>query len=141
MSGEPAHKRKPLKRLDFAQIMLRQDGKCGCILLPTLHPVFADFPICGQKLNAQEGIIDEHMLPLAAGGSNDLKNRALLRKPCAKVKTSGYDCAVIAKIARLAGKAGQQVRRALGKTKQIPSRGFDKTKTRGFDGKVMERKP
>jgi hypothetical protein len=81
------------------------------------------------------------MLPLAAGGSNDLENRALLRKPCAKVKTSGYDCAVIAKIARLAGKAGQQVRRALGKTKQIPPRGFDKTKTRGFDGNVRERKP
>tara|TARA_R110002073_G_scaffold120601_2_gene262661 strand:- start:9205 stop:9663 length:459 start_codon:yes stop_codon:yes gene_type:complete len=140
---EPAHKRKPLNRLEFAQILLRQDGRCGCAILPTLHPDYADFPICGGKLDATAGLIDEHLLPLAAGGSNDLENRALLRKGCAQVKTSDYDCRIIAKIARLAGKAGQQVRRAAGKTEQIPSSGFqtnrDSEFKQGVGGKVVRR--
>lgn len=65
-------KRKPLTRLQFATLILKQEGKCGCG--------------CGMKLQADR-IIDEHLQPLDALGSNDLSNRALFSLDCAKRKT------------------------------------------------------
>jgi hypothetical protein len=135
----PAIKRVPLNRLNFAVLVLDQDGMCGCSIVPTVHPLYTGFPVCGAKLDAREGIIDEHLWPLAAGGSNDMDNRALLRKGCAKVKTGQYDKKLIAKVARQGGDAGQQKRRAEGKTATIQGGGFNKTLTRGFDGVVRER--
>ena len=69
-------KRKPLTRKQFAQLYLAQDGKC---------------PRCFRKLGregAQEvEIIDEHLQPLWALGSNELSNRELWCKECSAVKT------------------------------------------------------
>src|SRR6516162_4946464 len=45
-------------------------------------------------------MVDEHLLPLALGGSNDLANRALLCVPCAREKTR-TDRKAIAKVARI----------------------------------------
>jgi 5-methylcytosine-specific restriction endonuclease McrA len=92
-------KRKPLTRRQVMQLMLDQEGKCACG--------------CGVKLNPMtEGVIDEHRVPLALGGSNDLDNRHLYRKPCAIAKTGkGGDLTVIAKAKRQAGETGQRARR------------------------------
>lgn len=105
-------KRKPLTKKQRAELALRQDGLCGCG--------------CGVKLDhVREGLIDEHVIPLALGGTNDLSNRQLWRKPCATEKTKD-DFSRIAKAKRQSGAKGQQARRAAGKTKPIPSKPFPK---------------
>jgi len=82
-------KRRLLTRIEIITLAVEQGGKCGCG--------------CGEKLDAvREGVIDEHVIPLELTGPNDLKNRALYRKPCAVKKTKG-DAAAIAKAKRLAG--------------------------------------
>jgi 5-methylcytosine-specific restriction protein A len=72
----PAEKRDKLTRKQIAELFLRQDGRC---------------PECGQKLQTKGHIpvqfIDEHDLPLWAGGTNELQNRGLVCRPCAKDKT------------------------------------------------------
>lgn len=69
--------RNRLTRKQIADLFLAQDGKCK---------------ICGQRLLVKGHLpvefIDEHLDPLSMGGTNDLSNRALVCKPCAKVKTS-----------------------------------------------------
>ena len=69
--------RRPLTRKQVAELFLAQDGKC---------------PLCKQKLQTKGHVpvdfIDEHLTPLWRGGSNELPNRGLVCKPCAKVKTS-----------------------------------------------------
>lgn len=108
--------RKPLTKKQRAELALRQDGLCGCG--------------CGVKLDhVREGLTDEHVIPLALGGSNDLSNRQLWRKPCATGKTKG-DVSQIAKAKRQGRERGQQARRAAGKTKPIPSRHFPKGEKR-----------
>lgn len=67
--------RKPLTRAQIAEITLRQMGKC-------LR--------CGERLDfgTKGAVIDEHLTPLADGGTNETDNRAFLCKPCAKPKTA-----------------------------------------------------
>lgn len=57
-------------------------------------------------------------MPLALGGTNDLTNRYLLRKPCARRKTDKADTPARAKVKRLRGETGQAPKRP------IKSRGF-----------------
>lgn len=92
-------KRKPLTRAQFGQLMLDQGGRCACG--------------CGEKLQPMtEGVVDEHRVPLALGGSNDLSNRHIYRKPCAAAKTGkDGDLTTIAKAKRQAGETGQRARR------------------------------
>lgn len=63
--------RKPLTRAQIAEITLRQMGKC-------LR--------CGERLDfsTKGAVIDEHLTPLADGGTNETDNRAFLCKPFAK---------------------------------------------------------
>jgi hypothetical protein len=116
-------KRKPLTRREVIQLMLDQEGRCGCG--------------CGEKLQPMtEGVIDEHVIPLGIReNANELANRALYRKPCAAKKTPG-DQSAIAKCKRIEARENGTRR----ERKAIPSRGFDKRQTRGFDGKVRLRK-
>lgn len=114
------HDRKPLTRREAIELSVRQGGKCGCG--------------CGGRLNAlTEGVIDEHVLALNAGGTNDLSNRALWRKPCATEKTKA-DRSADAKIKRLRGETC-----AAPTKRPLQSRGFDKTWTKRFDGSVVAR--
>lgn len=109
-------KRVPLTAKQRAQLALDQNGRCGCG--------------CGERLDhAREGTIDEHIVALALGGSNDLSNRAIWRKPCSTVKTA-MDMAYIARAKRLAGETctGEPARKLQG-------RGFGSI-IRGFDGRV-----
>ena len=105
--------RQRLSAEDRAQILERQQHCCG-------GP-------CGQSLVWQvvDGkrvygpMVDEHLLPLALGGSNDLSNRALLCVPCANEKTRA-DRKAIAKVARIRRRlAGESPSK-----RKIRSRGF-----------------
>lgn len=110
-------KRRPLTRAEFAQILLNQNGRCGCG--------------CGAKLQPMtEKVIDEHRVPLALGGTNALSNRELWRAPCAAAKTASKDAPAIAKAKRLNGETGQNRRKV-----PIKSAGFS-TRTRKFDGSI-----
>lgn len=84
----PAQKRKPLTRRQFAELILAQEGRCGCG--------------CGERLKADE-IVDEHLHALALGGGNELTNRSLWRKQCSQRKTDEHDKPRAAKGARLRG--------------------------------------
>lgn len=92
-------KRRPLTRIEIITLAVEQGGKCGCG--------------CGIKLDAvREGVVDEHVVPLELTGTNDLRNRALYRKPCAVEKTKA-DHGAIAKAKRLAGETCQGPKRAI----------------------------
>jgi len=108
--------RKPLTAKQRAELALAQGGICGCG--------------CGGKLDAREGIIDEHVLALGLLGSNDLANRSLWRKPCSDAKTYGKDLPAIAKAKRIEARE-EGTRRP---RKPIPGRGFGSV-SRGFDGR------
>jgi len=110
-------RRKPLTRRQFAELILQQEGRCGCG--------------CGIKLQADR-IIDEHVVALDFLGSNELSNRALWDRDCSKRKTAG-DLAMAAKGKRIRGETGTE------RKQPIRSRGFDRTRSKGFDGKVRVR--
>jgi len=117
--GDLVEKRRKLTRAEIIEITVRQAGRCGCG--------------CGHRLDPfSEGVIDEHIIPLELTGSNDITNRALYRKPCAAEKTKA-DATDIAKAKRRAGETCQGAKRP------IPPRGFDKTRTKRFDGTVVPR--
>lgn len=119
--------RKPLSKWDFAILFLQQQGLCAR---------------CWQKL-AQGETIDEHLQPLDHLGTNDLSNRALLCRPCAKAKTA-KDLAASAKGRRLRGETGQLKRRrergpSLKSGGKLKSRGFDKRVRKRMDGSIVLR--
>ena len=123
--------RKPLTRTQVILICQQQAvGQilCGCGCGEPLEPVV-------------EGVIDEHDLPrkLSAEGQeaerDSLDNRAFLRKPCAMEKTR-RDLGLIAKAKAQGGETGQHARRQKRGAGTIKSRGFDKSRTRKFDGTV-----
>lgn len=100
----PIIARKPLTRREAIYLAVKQHGLCGC-------------GECDKLLDPlTEGVIDEHVLALRLGGTNDLTNRALWRLPCAK-----------AKLTRRANKhAGRvtRVKRTIRSNPKIPSRPF-----------------
>lgn len=92
--------RKRLTRVEFAQLMLDQEGRCAR---------------CREKLRA-DLIVDEHLTPLDQLGTNDLSNRALYCTQCARAKTED-DLAEIRHGRRVRGETGQKRTRALRKLK------------------------
>lgn len=78
--------------------------------------------ICGLKINGK--FVDEHIRPLALGGSNDLSNRRPVHVACAAAKTNGPQGDLAT-----AAKAKRSKMAALGIVKDKPkiqSRGFIK---------------
>lgn len=109
--------RRPLTRAEYLQLCLDQNGRCACG--------------CEVKLDAlREGVIDEHRIARALGGSDALHNRELWRKPCSDQKTREADIPAIAKAKRLNGETGQNRR-----SKPIKSAGFS-NRTRKMDGSI-----
>lgn len=92
--------RRRLTRVEFAHLMLDQEGRCAA---------------CRQKLRA-DLIVDEHLVPLDQLGTNELSNRALYCTACARNKTED-DQAEIRHGRRIRGEAGQKRTRALRKEK------------------------
>lgn len=107
----------------------RQGGKC--FVSKCRKPIHLEKP---------RDFVIEHENQLSISKSNALKNKTLRCKECANKKTNGTkatsygsDTHARAKIKRIRGETCN------GPTKKIQSRGFDKTKTRRFDGKVIAR--
>lgn len=88
--------RRKLTRIEFAQLMLDQNGRCAA---------------CQEKLRA-DLIVDEHLTALDHGGSNDLSNRALYCTACARTKTED-DLAESLHGRRVRGEIGQKYRRRM----------------------------
>ena len=100
-------KRKPLTPTQRLKLFEAHKGLCG---------------LCGAQIRAGEGWVDEHIIPLSLGGSNELNNRAPVHQNCAAAKTFGKD-GDLAK----AAKAKRQKMSFLGIRKEGPkiqSRGF-----------------
>jgi len=108
----PVETRKPLTRREFGLLIIQQDGKCGCG--------------CGKKLDFTKPrrVVDEHLVPLFSGGSNDLSNRALWDADCSKAKTSG-EAGGRAKVRRFEQNKTQPEKRKRNGSK-LQSRGFSK---------------
>ena len=92
--------RRRLSRVEFAQLMLDQEGRCAS---------------CREKLRA-DLIVDEHLVPLDQLGSNDLSNRVLYCASCARIKTED-DQANSLHGRRVRGEIGQKHRRAMRRIK------------------------
>lgn len=89
----------------------------------------------------------DHIVPLWLGGSNRDENLEGLCGPCHLRKTRA-EAPLRAKIMRQSGETGQYARRQKRGGSMIPahkdglkSRGFDKTKTRKFNGQTVSRNP
>lgn len=95
------------------------DGRCEC---------GADLAVTGYEV--------DHQLPLALGGPEDDGNLRALCPPCHRLKTAA-DQTRISKTKRMR-KLRLDVPREPSKH-PLKGRGFDETRTRGFDGKVRER--
>jgi 5-methylcytosine-specific restriction endonuclease McrA len=110
-----------------ATIRKRLTGAERAVVLARQHHVCAGG--CQQSLvwSVVDGkrvygpMIDEHIIPLELGGSNELSNRELRCVPCAKEKTRA-DRKAIAKVARILRRASGQERRK----QKIRSRGFQR---------------
>ncbi|HEY2202561.1 MAG TPA: hypothetical protein VGH56_11780 [Solirubrobacteraceae bacterium] len=85
----------PRQRLSAAErrtLLQRQNFRCASC------PEQLVIEVGGRRLMA--AMVDEHILPLALGGSNDLANRELRCPACAKTKTS-KDLKAILKVRRI----------------------------------------
>ena len=109
MSDVGTTPRKPLTPTQRLKLFEAHKGLCG---------------LCGAAIRAGESWIDEHIIPLGLGGSNDLTNRAPVHVACAANKTHGKngDAAKIAKAKRV-----KMRHLGISKSKvKIQSRGFSK---------------
>lgn len=98
-------RRKPLTKKQRVDAHDRHGGKCCVCLLP---------------IAPGEPFIDEHVIPLALGGTNEPGNRGIAHIPCAKIKTR-EDQNMIAKAIRMRAKhLGIKKRNG----RKIQSRGF-----------------
>lgn len=106
--------RPKFSRSKRAAIFLAHGGRCG---------------ICKLKIHGDDYDI-EHRIPRAISANDDDGNLYPVHRGCHAAKTSG-DRKDIAKVQRLAGETctGEPVRKLKG-------RGFDKSRTRKFDGSV-----
>lgn len=113
LGSEPgeATPRKRLTRGEREMLLHRQGGFCGCGCTRTLFNE--------NDPRIWWAMIDEHVLPLELGGSNDLSNRALYLVECAKRKTKDD----IRRIAKAKRQATMMQPRAPAKH-PIRSRGF-----------------
>lgn len=123
MSDVGTTPRKPLTPRQRLAMWERHGGKC-CV--------------CGEKIDAVRdgGFVDEHIIPLALGGSNEDSNRGPAHKACARDKTSN-DLTSIAKAKRV--KARHLGIRTTSKS-PLPG-GRDSKWKRKMDGTVVPREP
>jgi 5-methylcytosine-specific restriction endonuclease McrA len=93
MTGQDDTAPRQRLRADQRRALLkRQDFRCAACPEPLVVEVD------GRRLLA--AMVDEHVLPLALGGSNELANRELRCPACAKAKTS-KDLRAIFKVKRI----------------------------------------
>lgn len=118
--------RKPMTPARMRRIWEREKGVCWFCTKPV--------PMRGGDL-----VRYDHRIPVEISqDDSDGGIYPIHREPCDRLKTAA-DQAKIAKVRRMGAEKGQAARRAKNGS-QIKSRGFDKSQTRGFDGKVRARK-
>jgi 5-methylcytosine-specific restriction enzyme A len=100
-------RRKPLTRKQRLEAHDRHGGTCCVCLLP---------------IAAGEPFIDEHIIPLALGGTNEQTNRGMAHIPCAKAKTR-VDQNMIAKAIRMRARH-LGIKKRTGR--KLQSRGFSR---------------
>ena len=98
---------------------------------------FMHCAICGDRLS--NGFEDDHIIPVALGGSNDVLNRQPLCSGCHSIKTKD-DIQRIAKAKRQGGETGQYARRKKNGSK-MQSRPFDKRYRKKMNGEVERVNP
>lgn len=113
-------RRKPLTRKQRVDQHDRLGGTCCVCLMP---------------IPENEPFIDEHIIPLELGGSNDKSNRGIAHIPCAKIKTA-RDRKVIAKAVRQRAKH-LGIRKT--KTRPLPG-GRNDPRKRTISGEVIDRR-
>ncbi len=118
-------KRRKLTPAERGMLLHRQGGYCGC---GCDHTLFNE-----NDPRIWWAMIDEHILPLELGGSNDLSNRALYLVDCAKAKTRD-DIKRIAKARRIRKRETEGA-----KPSRMQSRGFDKRLRKKLSGEVVRR--
>jgi hypothetical protein len=94
---------------------------------------------CGASLEAGSEV-DHYPMAATDDGSDTLENAVVCCKSCHRFKTSHYDVPMQAKGRRIRIKNGMQESRRTRPRPKMRSKGFDTTKTRGFDGRVKARK-
>lgn len=111
------HSRKGFTKKQAAEIFLAAGGICK---------------ICKEKIFGKFEV--EHRVPLALSGTNDPSNLEPAHIDCHAGKTKD-DQRAIAKAKRNERKSDKKTR----KPATMKSRGFQKTLTKGFDGRVRPR--
>lgn len=101
-------------------------------VLCLLHRADVRCSICGEILKPADDIEWDHIWALTHGGPHDYSNLRPLHYECHKIKTKA-DIQARAKVLRITGVTKGRV------SKPLRSRGFDKTKTKRFDGSVVRR--
>lgn len=119
MTREPvqATPRGQMTKASRLRIYLACNGRCSC----------------GVKVPMKGTVID-HRIPLFMGGADDDSNLRFLCADCDKPKTA-KDAADRGHVKRLLARSDGTRR----PRQPIPSRGFDKTKTKKFSGEVVAR--
>jgi 5-methylcytosine-specific restriction endonuclease McrA len=120
-------KRRAFREADIWTRFREQEGRCA------LCPVLIQYP--GGKPSVLGAVMfhADHILPRDLNGKTVLANLQLICVPCHSAKTTQRDRPMIDKARRIRTKPVAKPKRP------INSPGFDKSKTRGFDGKVRER--
>lgn len=150
------HTRPPVERdkdrcfkpVQKARMFERAKGRCEVIVDEEGIPIPARVVIpstarrCNRKIRGK-WIAGHYPIPWTLGGKTDINNGRVECPECAK-HTHADDTTTAAKVERIAGRRGQKARRqkrgpTLKSNSKLQGRGFDKTKTRGFDGKVRNR--
>lgn len=111
-------KRRRFSAKDIDRLMAKQGGKCA---------------LCGWPIEGD--FHRDHVIPLAAGGADEIGNIQLVHPSCHRRKTADEDMAVIAKTRRV--KARHDGTRKPSKA-IIPGSKRSRWK-KGIDGKVMRR--
>lgn len=111
--------RKSISKAMRARVILAYHGRCAK---------------CCKRFEAGERIDIDHIHQRATGGEDDFSNYRPLHYACHKIKTKA-DATARAKIRRLNGTTKKRP------GKPIRSRGFDRSKTRKFNGTVIPRAP
>ena len=111
--------RKSISKAMRARVILAYHGRCAK---------------CCKRFEAGERIDIDHVHQLATGGADDESNMRPLHPWCHAIKTR-EDAKVRGKIRRLNGTTPKRA------GKPIRSRGFDRSKTRKFNGTVIPRAP
>lgn len=121
MVAAPTTKRKPLTKLQRAEMFARHNGICV---------------ICGLRIVPGQKFIDEHIRALGLLGTNDMSNRGPAHITCAAIKTHDEDMPRIVK-------AKAQAAAGVGRDPRAPSNlrsaGFPKKPPREPKAKLPPR--